>query len=203
MNAIPLAPLDARTLAREAALRRHLDNQPWRIVIGAGGVFEPGWIPTDAREFDLLRPETWERFVPPGSVDALMAEHVWEHLTLDEGRTAARTCLRFLKPGGHLRVAVPDGLFPSAEFQEYIKIGGKAGGGVVGGHQIVYTYSVLREVFDSAGFETTLLEYHDEHGQFHGVDWDPADGKIHRSLRFDERGPISVILDARKPLAAR
>ena len=125
-----------RAQIREETLRQQLLETPRRIVIGASGVFEPAWTPTDAREFDLLRPETWERFVQPGSIDCLMAEHVWEHLTLEQGRTAALTCHRFLKPGGYLRVAVPDGLFPSAEFQEYIKIGGKAGGGVVGGRPV-------------------------------------------------------------------
>jgi predicted SAM-dependent methyltransferase len=189
---------DHRAQLREETLRRQLRETPRRIVIGASGVFEPGWTPTDAREFDLLRPETWERFVEPESIDCLMAEHVWEHLTLEQGRTAARTCHRFLKPGGYLRVAVPDGLFPSAEFQEYIKVGGKAGGGVVGGHLIVYTYATLRDVFESAGFQTTLLEYHDEAGQFHYQEWDPEMGKIHRSKCFDDRGPISIILDAYK-----
>ncbi|MDB5319211.1 MAG: hypothetical protein JWN40_842 [Phycisphaerales bacterium] len=187
-----------RAQLREETLRRQLLETPRRIVIGASGVFEPGWTPTDAREFDLLQAQTWERFVQPESIDCLMAEHVWEHLTLDQGRTAALTCRRFLKPGGYLRVAVPDGLFPSADYQEYIKIGGKAGGGVVGGHLIVYTYAMLRDVFESAGFKTTLLEYHDEAGQFHYQDWDPAQGKIHRSKRFDDRGPISIILDAHK-----
>jgi predicted SAM-dependent methyltransferase len=190
-----------RAQLREETLRRRLLETPRRIVIGAADIFEPGWTPTDVRELDLLRPETWERYVQPASVDCLMAEHVWEHLTLEQGKVAARTCYGFLKPGGYLRVAVPDGLFPSAEFQEYIKIGGKAGGGVVGGHLIVYTSTVLRDVFESAGFATTLLEYHDNAGQFHYRDWDPAQGKIHRSKRFDDRGPISIILDAHKPAA--
>jgi predicted SAM-dependent methyltransferase len=190
-----------RAQLRDETLRRRLLETPRRIVIGASGVFEPGWTPTDVRELDLLRPETWERYVQPASVDALMAEHVWEHLTLEQGKIAARTCHRFLKPGGYVRVAVPDGLFPSAEFQEYIKIGGKAGGGVIGGHLIVYTYHALREVFESAGFETTLLEYHNEAGQLHYREWDPAQGKIHRSKRFDERGAISIILDAHKVAA--
>lgn len=197
MNTTQPIPL-SRAPQREETLRHQLLNEPRRIVIGAAGVFEPGWTPTDAREFDLLRLETWERWVQPESVDCLMAEHVWEHLTLEQGRIAARTCHRFLKPGGYVRCAVPDGLFPSAEYQEYIKIGGKAGGGIVGGHLVVYTYRTLQEVFESAGFATTLLEYHDECGVFHYRDWNAEDGKIHRSKRFDDRGPISIILDARK-----
>jgi predicted SAM-dependent methyltransferase len=127
----------------------------------------------------------------------MVAEHVWEHLTFDEGKVAASTVHRFLKPGAYIRVAVPDGLFPDPEYQEYIKPGG-AGGGSGVPHKVVYTYMTLVEVFESAGFGTTLLEYHDEAGRFHGTEWKKEEGMIHRSKRFDRRGAISVILDARK-----
>jgi predicted SAM-dependent methyltransferase len=146
----------------------------------------------------LLNGESWSHYVRPDSVDALLAEHVWEHMTLDEAKSAASTCYRYLKPGGYIRVAVPDGFFPDPAYQDYIKVGGVAGGSEKGGHQVVYTHIKLREVFEAAGFSTVLLEYHDESGVFHGSPWDPADGMIHRSKRFDPRGPISIILDARK-----
>lgn len=178
--------------------RRRLREEPRRIVIGASGSFEAGWVPTDRDDLDLLRPDSWERFLRPGSVDALLAEHVWEHLTLEEGKVAAQTCYRFLKPGGYVRVAVPDGLFPDPRFREYIEVDGEAGGGDVGGHKVVYTYDQLTDVFESVGFRTILLEYHDEAGHFHERDWNPADGMVHRSRRFDPRGPISIVLDAVK-----
>jgi predicted SAM-dependent methyltransferase len=63
---------------------------------------------------------------------------------------------------------------------------------------VVYTYRELVRVFESAGFTVGLLEYHDESGVFHRRDWRPEDGMIHRSERFDERGPVSIILDAVK-----
>ncbi len=37
-----------------------------------------------------------------------MAEHVWEHLSLSDAHVAARNCQRYLRPGGRLRLAVPD-----------------------------------------------------------------------------------------------
>lgn len=187
---------------RERRLRRALRARPLRVVVGAEGVFEPGWVATSAAEFDLLNPQSWQAFVAPGSIDALLAEHVWEHLSLAQGRLAAATCYRFLKPGGRLRVAVPDGFFPDPAFREYIGPSGAAGG-AAGEHKVVYTYRSLPEIFRSAGFETVLLEYHDEHGAFHSSPWDPRDGLIRRSARFDRRGPISVVLDALKPAAAR
>jgi predicted SAM-dependent methyltransferase len=95
-------------------------------------------------------------------------------------------------------VAVPDGFYPDPEYQEYIKVGG-VGGGEIGGHKTVFTYVTLREIFVRARFKVTLLEYHDEDGQEHIVPWRATEGTIHRSARFDERGAVSVIIDATKP----
>lgn len=184
---------------RRAALRAKLAiDSPRRIVIGASGIYDPGWIPTDITEFDLLKPDDWQTYIEPNSVDAFLAEHVWEHLSLEDGRIAAQTCYRYLKPGGYLRIAVPDGNFPDAAFQEYIKVGGVGGGGTDGGHLIVYTADVLADSLTRAGFSTRLLEYHDAQGRFHGQPWDAAGGIIHRSAAYDARGPISIIIDAIK-----
>lgn len=43
-----------------------------------------------------------------GRVDAFLAEHVWEHLSLEDAHRAARNCHEYLHPGGRLRLAVPD-----------------------------------------------------------------------------------------------
>lgn len=43
-----------------------------------------------------------------GLADAFLAEHVWEHLSLEDAHRATRNCYRFLRPGGRLRLAVPD-----------------------------------------------------------------------------------------------
>jgi predicted SAM-dependent methyltransferase len=40
--------------------------------------------------------------------DAFVAEHVWEHLSLEAAHIAARNCYTHLSPGGTLRIAVPD-----------------------------------------------------------------------------------------------
>jgi hypothetical protein len=43
-----------------------------------------------------------------GFADAFVAEHVWEHLSLEAAHVAARNCYAHLSPGGTLRIAVPD-----------------------------------------------------------------------------------------------
>lgn len=182
-------------------LKQTAHRSPLRIVIGASGHFDKGWHPTDREYLDLLKPGDWERFFREASVDAILAEHVWEHLTEEDGRIAAGTCFRFLKPGGYLRLAVPDGLHPDLAYQQLVRIGGPDG------HLALYDHRSLKALLESAGFQVACLEYFDERGKFHAERWDPAQGKIERSLQFDERNHdgqphyTSLIVDAVKPRA--
>src|SRR5262249_10215856 len=45
---------------------------------------------------------------PDGSVDAIFHEHVLEHFPADHGLLLLEECHRLLRPGGVLRVGVPD-----------------------------------------------------------------------------------------------
>ncbi|CAM9609704.1 unnamed protein product, partial [Choristocarpus tenellus] len=47
-------------------------------------------------------------FGPHGFADAYLAEHVWEHLTLQDAHRAAANCFASLREGGRLRLAVPN-----------------------------------------------------------------------------------------------
>jgi predicted SAM-dependent methyltransferase len=178
---------------------------PVRIVLGASGIYDAGWIPTEIGVLDILNLGHWSRVFAENSIDAILAEHVWEHLTPEQGLLAARHCLRFLKPGGYLRVAVPDGFHPDPNYIEWVRVGGSGAG--ADDHKVLYTRDTFRRLFEQAGFDVELLEYFDSAGVFHAVEWDPAAGKIFRSRRFDERNQngqlnyTSLILDARKPLA--
>jgi len=173
-----------------------------KIVVGASGIFEPGWIPTDLEYLNLLRPEDWPRFFAEASIGAILAEHVWEHLTPEEGLRAARQCHRFLHPGGYLRLAVPDGGNPDPTYIEQVKVNGTGSG--ADDHKVLYTGETLREMLQQAGFTVTPLEYFDPQGKFHYTEWSPADGMVHRSRRFDERNQdgrlryTSLIVDAFK-----
>jgi predicted SAM-dependent methyltransferase len=170
-----------------------------RIVIGAWNRYDPGWIPTQRDFLNLLEPQHWERCFQPSSIEAMLAEHVWEHITEEEGRAAARTCFKYLSPGGYLRVAVPDGLLPDPAYVELVKAGAQPDeddgapasasdeGGNAPNHKALYTYRTLSKVFESAGFRVVLYEYFDEAGTFHCHHWDRKAGTIWRSKRFDPR----------------
>jgi len=171
-----------------------------RLVVGASGRYDAGWIPTEKDYLNLLHPADWDRFFPPNSIAALLAEHVWEHLTPDDARTAAATCFTYLRPGGYLRVAVPDGFHPDPAYIALVKDGDLR----LNDHKVLYTYRTARELFEGAGFQVELLEYFDEGGTFHAREWSRQDGTIWRSKRFDRRNQggalvyTSIILDALK-----
>jgi predicted SAM-dependent methyltransferase len=82
-----------------------------RVQIGCGSRPRPGWVNLDL----LVAPDitTWDcrRGLPfdDASVAIIFAEHVFEHL--DRPRSSMRflgECFRCLKPGGVLRLIVPD-----------------------------------------------------------------------------------------------
>ncbi|UOQ85758.1 class I SAM-dependent methyltransferase [Gracilibacillus salinarum] len=181
-------------------------NQETRVVIGADEYNNnPGWMHTQEEELSLLDKTMWEAKFNEASLTAILAEHVWEHLTYEEGLVAAKLCFHFLKPSGYIRCAVPDGYFPDEEYQNIVKVGGPGSKDhPAASHKIVYNYQTLTNLFQSAGFTVSLLEYCDEEGEFHYHDWDEKKGLIFRSKRFDPRNQgehlvcPSLILDAKK-----
>ncbi len=190
-----------------AKLRSQIrQTSDWRIMVGASGTEQEGWISTEQDQVDLLDPETWAKFFDSGSLEAVIAEHVWEHLTIEQGIIAAQTCFQFLKPGAYLRVAVPDGNHPEAEYIEYVRPGGSGPG--ADDHKVLYNFRSFGEVFRRAGFEVRLIEYFDDQRKFHTADWDVSKGLVRRTLLFDERNKVkpygytSIFLDAAKPESA-
>jgi len=179
-----------------------MSSQKLRIVIGSSNVFGADWIPTDIDQLNLLVDGDWRKLFRRNSIDAMLAEHVWEHLTPEQAPIAARQCHAYLKEGGYLRIAVPDGNHPSYEYREAVKPGGHGDGS--DDHKVLYTIDSLVRLFENSGFKVNKLEYFDSQGIFHGSQWAVDMGKIWRSLKFDERNVdgnpnyTSIIIDAIK-----
>ena len=91
----------ARALARRRPLLLHLGSQKMR---------KEGWVNVDLVGYpvdlawDFARPFPF----PDMRVDAIFLEHVLEHFTLEQGLALVQEAHRLLKPGGVLRVGVPD-----------------------------------------------------------------------------------------------
>jgi predicted SAM-dependent methyltransferase len=173
-------------------------------LIGAGGTSLPGWRTTDGDILDLRNRGHFANKWKPNSRAAFLAEHVWEHLTPVDAITAVNICFEFLKPGGRLRIAVPDGWHPDPGYIERVRPGGSGPG--CDDHKVLFTYESLGKLLESAGFEVQLLEYWDENRHFHQAAWSAEDGPIRRSARTDSRNAhgqlnyTSLIVDAIKPL---
>jgi predicted SAM-dependent methyltransferase len=131
-----------------------------RVIIGAGEQRWDGWIATHREQLDLCDRATWAAWFGERLADGLLCEHVFEHLTEAEGRTAAALCFAFLKPGGFLRLAVPDAFYPDPDYQNTVKPGGPGPSDhPAADHKIVYDHRSLSDVLASAGFTVDLLEY--------------------------------------------
>lgn len=198
-----LAP--ARRLVKRIVLRARLALPgPRRLVVGTSGQAARGWITTDISSLNLLDEADWRRRFREGSLDAILAEHVWEHLTFDQGRDAAARCARYLRPGGRLRLAVPDGLHPDPAYIEAVRPGGTGDGAE--DHKVLYTYRTLTTLLQEVGLDVQLLEYFDEAGTFYAEPWRWEDGPVRRSARFDPRNTggrlayTSLIVDAARAL---
>lgn len=189
-----------RRLSGSYRLTKSLRAKPWKITLGAGGLYDDGWIPTDVYELDITKDSDWKRFFDDNTIDAMLAEHVWEHLSPEDGLKAAKNCFKYLKPSRILRVAVPDGYHPNPEYIKNVKVGGTGPG--ASDHKVLYTYKTLTALFEAAGFEVKLSEYYDEDGIAH-EESTPEDGMIYRSARRSNKGTIllnaSLIIDAMKP----
>jgi predicted SAM-dependent methyltransferase/protein-tyrosine-phosphatase len=176
-----------------------------RVVIGAGEYNNnPGWIHTQENELNLLDLRTWRGKFDENSVTAVLAEHVWEHLTYEEGVTAAKMIYPFLRTQGYIRCAVPDGYFRDANYQKLVQVGGPGTADhAAASHQIVHNFHTLTALFEEAGYDVHLLEYCDEEGSFHFLDWKGEEGIIFRSKKYDPRNQDelvfpSLIVDAIK-----
>ncbi|MHB9035560.1 MAG: class I SAM-dependent methyltransferase [Armatimonadota bacterium] len=105
-------------------IRRYLaGHKLCKLQIGSGGLLYDGWLTTDlctwkpgAVYLDATHPFPFA----DASFDYVAAEHLIEHLSIDDAEYMLRECYRILKPGGRIRLATPSfeklfGLYNSAE----------------------------------------------------------------------------------------
>jgi len=192
-----------RSLRRRAVvegLRRQIAaTKPLNLMIGGGQTAYDGWIFTDRDFLDVTQPDQWAALFAPDTIDRILSEHMLEHLSESQAETTLRECHRYLKPGGLLRLAVPDGYRRDAA---YVAEAAPPNDG----HQVFYNIDTLTSLLTSLGFTITPLEYFDANERFHARPWDENEGMIMRSVRFDtqkdfQRGDLfytSLIVDARK-----
>ena len=78
--------------------------RPLCLDLGAGRHELPGFVPIDRERGGEIYPLDY----PDGSIDEIRASHVLEHFSHREVSDVVRHWIQKLKPGGRLRIAVPD-----------------------------------------------------------------------------------------------
>lgn len=182
------------------SLRRQIGSSaPLNVLIGGGQTSYEGWIFTDRDFLDITNPQDWSNLFDPGSIDRVLCEHVLEHLSEQECVLALTEAYRYLKPGGLMRIAVPDAY---RRDPAYVAEASPPNDG----HKVFYNVDTLPPLLVRLGFSVLPLEYFDEREEFYARPWDERDGLVTRSVRFDRqqdfrRGDLyytSLIVDARK-----
>jgi predicted SAM-dependent methyltransferase len=151
----PWQKLKARQLARQGEVRLHL---------GSGELPRSSWINVDLFGVPVQLVWNLNRNLPfaDESVDAIFHEHVLEHLSIDHGLRLTAECFRILKPGGVLRIAVPDvqiyfGYYnrkaiPEARNQTWTPLMNVLQEFYGQGHRVMYDFETLAVLCHAAGF---------------------------------------------------
>lgn len=83
------------------------DNSPTILLsrIPGGRILfrTPEW-PRSVIRHDVLKGLPW----PDNSVECVYSSHAFEHFSYEDSLTVSRHCFRVLRPGGVIRIAVPD-----------------------------------------------------------------------------------------------
>jgi predicted SAM-dependent methyltransferase len=84
------------------------------LNLGSGprGKADGGWINVDGyrdRNVDICLDFNRRLPFPDGQFEGIFCEHVFEHFDFEQGQALLKECLRVLRPGGRIRIIVPDG----------------------------------------------------------------------------------------------
>jgi predicted SAM-dependent methyltransferase len=172
-----LVPAQSRTMVRIAVTDT---LSPWekqkaarltkrgavRLHLGSGELPRDGWVNVDLYGVPVDLCWNLNRSLPfrNGTVEAVFHEHVLEHLRIDRGLQLTRDCFRVLKPGGVVRIAIPDarrhvgwyweGRLPAEREGHAIPVMSLLQQFYGHGHQVMYDFELVALLCHAAGFAT-------------------------------------------------
>ena len=197
-------------------LRRILGRRPYprtpdgsvNVHLGCGRMDQPNFVNIDAIGFPHvhhLGPVCPLPMFGSDSVDFIYVSHCLEHIDIDEVAPTLREWKRVLKPGGKLRIGVPD-------FEAILKLYEASGRQMRAIHYILYggqdyPFNYHRSGYDRAFLTSLLIEQGFESVQ----EWRPGQDALSQfedcsSIRCTAGGveiPVSLNLEAYKPASGR
>lgn len=125
------------------------DEKPIKLNIGAGPTVIDGWTAID-RKFGT---EAYPLDYADNSVDEMRVSHLLEHFSFKEAKGALIEWSRVLKPGGRIRISVPDfeRMSTADEMWPFYLMGGQTDENDF--HKSVYNVQRLTDYMQAAGFQ--------------------------------------------------
>ncbi len=143
---------DGDGMFSEQKVRKLLERISIRLNLGAGEIKLEGYEPRDAAKGDVIFP------LPDAtaSVDEIRASHVLEHFPHGHVQTVVNEWVRALKPGGELKIAVPDFEVIAEQYLRgaELPIEGYVMGGQIDArdfHKSMFDFEQLADVMRKAG----------------------------------------------------
>lgn len=178
-----------------------------RINFGAGSCRIEGWLNTDfcypegPDKIDCTKPLPF----PDGSTDIVFSEMMCEHLTHQQSWSFLCECHRILKPGGFIRVVIPDfSLSWRLKDPDYARVNG----GVTGaktwkehmrsilfchGHQGLWNSELLRDVMEAVGFTGTAIHRAGESNRPELRNLEQHHHSVGKSVAYSESGCVEGV----------
>lgn len=166
-------------IAKELELIPH---QKIKIIIGASGTRQKGWIATEKEILDVTNESDWSSLFNKNTISSILAEHVLEHLNMVEIITCLKCAKKYLRKGGIFRIAVPDGYHPSRYVIDLTKVNGLEPG--ADDHKVLLNIDTLKDIGKQTGFKIYPVEYFDKKGIFHSKKYTDKNGRIDRSSKY-------------------
>ena len=202
-------------LGRRSARRLRLDAARTNFIdLGAADTLGGDFIAIDffGRQGVYGADLRFPLLIDDATIDGIFTEHTLEHLAFDEVRRVLGECFRVLKPGGRIRVIVPDvSIFVDRYqandmtwFREWERVTLVPRGRALVtpmqaisfvtqeyGHRSAWDFATLLRVLDEAGFVEV-----EEVGYGQG-----RDPRLLRDRDLDSRRLVSLYAEAVKPVA--
>jgi predicted SAM-dependent methyltransferase len=154
------------------------------LIVGSGGDKIEDWISSDYPIFDLKNYIHWEFFFNKRPWEKILAEHVLEHLYLEDFKDILKLSKKYAAEGATLRVAVPDGYSTLDGYIDAVKPGGTGAGAF--DHKVLYDYMKMKKISDDLKIKCSFVEYFDENGNFFSA-YSEDNGFIKRCKKNDPR----------------